>query len=79
MIYEYQYGKESGLVLGGYPVWRVITGGSGSGSCNLDSSWHQLVGTSTNIGPCKKCFARSRIETGIVKKYFWKQGKDIYM
>jgi hypothetical protein len=27
----------------------------------------------------KKCFARSRIETGIVKKYFWKHNKDIYM
>jgi hypothetical protein len=30
-------------VLGGYPARRVITGGSGSGSCNPDPSWRQLV------------------------------------
>jgi hypothetical protein len=30
-------------VLGGYPARRVITGGSGSGSCNPGPSWCQLV------------------------------------
>jgi hypothetical protein len=43
-------------VLGGYPVWRVKINGSGSGSCNLDSSWRQLVGTRTRSEPWKKCF-----------------------
>jgi hypothetical protein len=57
-------------VLSGYPVWRVITGGSGSGSCTLDPSSHHLVGTDTRIGPWKKCFARSKIRT--MKKYFCK-------
>jgi len=63
------------LVSGGYFVWRVITGGPGLSSCNPDPSWHQLVRTGTRIGPWKKCFARSKI----VKKYFWKQGKHIYV
>ncbi len=65
-------------VLWGYPVWRVKTDSSGSGCCNPDLCWHQLVGTDTRTGPWKKCFVRSRIQTGILKKYFWKQGKDIY-
>ncbi len=65
------------LVLLGYLVWKVKTNGLRLGSCNLNSSWHQLVGISTWIKPWKIYFARCRI--GIVKKYFWKQGKNIYV
>jgi len=57
-------------VLWGYPVWRVKTGGSESGSCNPDPSWHQLVGTTTRTRPGKKCFDKSGIGIGTVKKYF---------
>ncbi len=68
--------KSLAPVLSGYWFEGVKTGGSGSGSCNLDLSWHKLVGTGTRAGPWKKCFARSAI--GTMKKYFWKQGKDMY-
>jgi hypothetical protein len=68
--------KSLAPVLSGYRFEGVKTGGSGSGSCNLDLSWHKLVGTGTRAGPWKKCFARSAI--GTMKKYFSKQGKDMY-
>jgi hypothetical protein len=65
------------LVLWGYLVWRVKIGGSRLGSCDPNLTWHQLVGTNTRTRSWKKCFATSGI--GIVKKYFWKPGNDIYV
>jgi hypothetical protein len=65
-------------VLGGYPVWRVKTGSSGSGSCNMDASWHQLVGTGTRMDHGKNVLPDLKLESTHKKKKNWKQGKDIY-